>query len=443
MLALGLQFVLLTITAGVRLARDSARARSRLARVRMTGLATGILGLAAAFMLAAGINATGAIVAARTLATLSSAWIAIWYIQPRPLRSALLGSQLVRVEAALRQVVSTDDPQTAIDCILPLIADLVGARHIELREGSRTAAVYDPPGDDATDSDLGRRQRSDILVVDVPRGELVVVASVYAPLFGRGEVQLVGLLGTCLDLALERCEQLERERQAADEVARMKDIVLAAAAHDLRTPLTSVLGFGMTLEQVGGRVDDETRDGMLHEIVSGARRLDRLLDDLLDMARIEHGRLVLDRVDTDLLELTHRVVGELPVGGGQIVVGGSHAHAFVDGPKIERAVENLVTNAAKFAGSEARIEITVAGEGETSTITVDDDGPGVAATERAMIFDPFERGTAPRKVRGSGLGLAIVARLVRAHGGDVEVSDAPAGGARFVLRLPAAAPAAD
>jgi signal transduction histidine kinase len=111
--------------------------------------------------------------------------------------------------------------------------------------------------------------------------------------------------------------------------------------------------------------------------------------------------------------------------------------AQVDAPKVERIVENLVRNALRHTPGDSRIEVRVESDGDTVTITVEDDGPGVQREQRERIFEPFERGTAKNVApSGSGLGLAIVRRFARLHGGSAWVGDRVGGGASFHVRLP-------
>jgi len=272
-------------------------------------------------------------------------------------------------------------------------------------------------------------------------------------LHARGEVIVDGqgrvarMVGTGQDVTEQRQGEaalrsaFEREREAVERLRgldEMKNAILTAVSHELRTPLTLILGFAQTLQRDGVATSTPDRDVFLRKIAENALKLDRLLSDLLDLDRLDRGILEPRRRPTDLAALVQRVVRQSGVAERlSIGVDAASATINVDAPRVERIVENLLVNAARYTptGSRAWVRIrTVEGGAE---IAVDDDGPGVPAVERDSIFEPFRQGTsAPAHSPGVGIGLSLVARFAAMHGGRAWVEDRPGGGASFRVFLP-------
>jgi signal transduction histidine kinase len=213
-------------------------------------------------------------------------------------------------------------------------------------------------------------------------------------------------------------------------------------SHELRTPLTSVLGFAMTLEQRRKELSDEAIDQIVDELSRGARRLDRLLVDLLDVERIRRGVVGLNRKRIDVRELVEHAVAACPVDGRQVGISGGPVVADVDPAKLERLVENLVLNAVKHTPQESSIVVHLESEGRNLLLAVEDDGPGIPDEFKEAVFEIFNRGPSLLSATpGAGIGLALVARLAAVHGGRAWVEDAVAGGASFRVLLPDCVPA--
>jgi PAS domain S-box-containing protein len=249
--------------------------------------------------------------------------------------------------------------------------------------------------------------------------------------------------------ALEREQQtaqqlaaaLERERAAAEQLRvadQMKTTFLQAVSHDLRTPLTTILGVALTLERgVAGLPARDVAD-LLRRLSSNARRLDRLLADLLDLDRLADGALTPRRQAVDLATLVGRVVEQAGVGEEHpVVVDTPPVRIAVDGAKVERIVENLVVNAAKHTPAGTTIWLRTRAQPDGALLLVEDEGPGVPAGQRERIFQPFHQGSdVADHAPGSGIGLALVAGFARLHGGRAWVEDRPGGGASFRVFLP-------
>ncbi len=232
-------------------------------------------------------------------------------------------------------------------------------------------------------------------------------------------------------------ESLERSRGTERQF-------LMSVSHDLRTPLTSIRGYGEALSE--GRAPDPAHAGSV--ITAEARRLERLVGDLLELAKLDARRFSLDVRATDVAEVVSDTIeGFRPAAeraGVTVDVDLGTADgrsrppvmAAVDPDRLAQIVANLVENALKFATS--RIGVTVADDG---SVAVDDDGPGIAADELAHVFEPFFRsGRTPARSLGSGLGLAIVAELTAAMGGSARAEPLPTGGTRVTVSLPPAVP---
>jgi PAS domain S-box-containing protein len=212
----------------------------------------------------------------------------------------------------------------------------------------------------------------------------------------------------------------------------LRDTILASVSHELRTPLTSILGFALTLEERGSTLDEDERRALLGHVVKQARRLDRLLSDMLDLDRLRHGSLRPEFAETDVSDLVARVTS---VHG--VAVQSAPVVAEVDAPKVERIVENLLTNALKHTPDDTDVSVRVEGRDGGVLIVVDDRGPGVAEEERELIFEMFSRSGDPGMTApGAGVGLALVAQFAALHGGRAWVEDHPGGGASFRVFLP-------
>jgi PAS domain S-box-containing protein len=266
----------------------------------------------------------------------------------------------------------------------------------------------------------------------------------------RGRPVVRGLIvdvteGKRAEQALRRSEQkyseaFHREREATQRLRaldEMKNTFLEAVSHDLRTPLTSILGSAVTLERSGMDIPREDAIDLLQRIASNARKLERLLGDLLDLDRLQRGIITPQRRRTDVGALVGEAVREFEQSGGrEVLLGSGELMADVDPPKVERIVENLLSNAARHTHPESRIWVRVDRRDDGILLVVEDEGNGVPDQLKDAIFEPFRQGPGPASASpGVGVGLSLVARFAELHGGRAWVEDRPGGGASFKVLL--------
>jgi two-component system, OmpR family, sensor histidine kinase KdpD len=247
-------------------------------------------------------------------------------------------------------------------------------------------------------------------------------------------------------VAVERnrlSEEVANARVTA-ESDRLRAALLNAVSHDLRTPLVTVIGATSSLVDSYAALSDADRLALAGSAHEEARRLDRTVQNLLDMTRLGHGALKPKRISVDLREIVGRVRADL----GRVLadhrleidIAAGLAPQVVDPVLIGQALANVLENATKYAPKGSRIGLAVQEVAGSVEIRVTDEGPGIPEGDRAKVFDLFYRAAqgdgAPA---GTGMGLAIVKGLVEAHGGHVLAGPGPNGqGTTIRLVLPGA-----
>lgn len=268
----------------------------------------------------------------------------------------------------------------------------------------------------------------------LPDGRDVLVTARYVREYGGGPIARV-VIGL-------------RDTSARARVERRHADLIATVAHELRSPLTSVKGFTATLLAKWERFTDDQRKLMLETVDADADRVTRLIAELLDIARIDSGRLQLGCYPIDLVELvSDQVAGMIAAGqpAERFDVQSIELPAvWADPDKLRQVVANLLENAVRHGDGRVTIafdaltepEDDAKGEGSPMiAMTVDDEGPGIPEAMLGRVFTRFWRGN---RRGGTGLGLYIVKGIVEAHGGTITVGRAPGGGARFRFTMPAA-----
>jgi signal transduction histidine kinase len=273
---------------------------------------------------------------------------------------------------------------------------------------------------------------------------VLVVGTGEAPGPESQDVEVFRMLASQAGLALENVRRFDEQRQVIDRLAeldRMKNDFLSTVSHELRTPLTVITGMGTTLEHQWEALEPEVREEFLGRLNANAATLDQVIAQLLDFSKLEAGQLRPEATEVDLSVLLPQVVDrlgtllrdhhvELEVGTG--------VRTVADPGLLERVVENLLSNAAKYSPPGSRVTVSAhEGGADDVIVAVSDDGPGIPEDELARIGERFFRGgdLHTRTTRGTGLGLAVVSEILELHGSRLEVESRLGIGSRFSFRL--------
>ena len=326
------------------------------------------------------------------------------------------GRVVVLNPAAERLLATTSDSQLGRDLreVLPLTDD----------QGRDWWTCTDPWGGLAS-----RTRQPERSLVLAGRGELLVTAA-----YVRGS-----------DRQVQRVVVALRDTHARERIERSRANLVSTVAHELRSPLTSVKGFTATLLAKWDRFNDDQKKLMLQTVNADADRVTRLITELLDVSRIDAGRLEMRKQVVDVPAAMRKIVAGRVASGepeSRFVVTehGTLPEMWVDPDKFAQVVANLVENALRHG--EGTVTMTV-GPADLAphggaVLTVSDEGEGIPEATASRVFTRFWRGGDRRG--GTGLGLYIVKGLIEAHGGTVEVGRAPGGGAQFRFVLPAGTP---
>jgi signal transduction histidine kinase/GAF domain-containing protein len=237
-------------------------------------------------------------------------------------------------------------------------------------------------------------------------------------------------------------EAFRREREAAQRLRAlddMKNTFLEAVSHDLRTPLTSILGSALTLEQTRFELPKEESLDLVRRVAANARKLERLLSDLLDLDRLQRGIVSPQRRPTELATLVQRTVGELEDAAGHTIdLDVEDVTVSIDSAKVERIIENLLSNAIRHTPAGTNIWVKASSRDGGLMLLVEDEGPGVPGDMREAVFEPFRQapGSSSEHSPGVGVGLSLVRRFSELHGGRAWLEERPGGGASFHVFLP-------
>jgi len=262
--------------------------------------------------------------------------------------------------------------------------------------------------------------------------------------FSRDDLALAVLLADQAAVILESRALIDEAArvQAQEAAARLKEDFVSAAAHDLKTPLTTLLGQAQVLELRAGRdAALAPHQPAIGRIAREARRLSALVDDLLDASRIEEGKLDVRREPVDLSEVLRHVAERPRPEKDRVVLRlDGRLEGSYDRRRIEQLVDNLVENGLKYSGADAKVEIRAWREDGEVRITVRDHGIGIPAADLAHIFDRFHRASNvdARTYAGIGLGLYICRGIAQEHGGRIWVESTVGQGSTFHVALPGA-----
>ncbi|MGZ8867019.1 MAG: GAF domain-containing sensor histidine kinase, partial [Thermoanaerobaculia bacterium] len=258
--------------------------------------------------------------------------------------------------------------------------------------------------------------------------------------FGQGDVVRARTLGDLASLALRRVRLLEFEREAkekAEAAVRVRDETLGIVSHDLRNPLTTI---ALSADLLIDAPPEQQRE-FISTIQTSARQMDRLIQDLLDVARLEAGRFAVDRHLIDPAPiLVHACESNRPIAERKSQkihchIEGALPQICADRDRLMQVFSNLIGNAMKFAPERGTIHVEARTGSGGVQFRVSDTGPGLPEADLKQLFRPYYQAKKTAHM-GAGLGLAIVRGIVEAHGGTVSAMNAPGGGAVFTFTIP-------
>ncbi len=304
---------------------------------------------------------------------------------------------------------------------------------------------------DAAHLELMRRLafRSSLAVPLRARGETLGALAFYASdparRYGAEDLALAEDLAGRAGVAVDNARLYRDARRAI----RARDEFLTVAAHELRTPITSLLGYAQLLlgrARRGGALDHRSTVEAIGRIAAQSERLARLVGHLLDISRLEAGRLRLERQDTDLVALAARLVADLEgtTDRHRIAVrADGPVRAWADPLRLEQVLANLLENAIRYSPGGGPIDVELSRPSDdTVHVAVRDRGSGIPPDRRVRIFERFYQAHAESYTSGMGLGLYISRQIVELHGGELRAEFPEDGGTRFVVTLPVDGPVA-
>lgn len=261
----------------------------------------------------------------------------------------------------------------------------------------------------------------------------------YAPFFGGDELRVLETIAALTATALDRVRLFEQEHEARLALERANEVMtnfVALAAHELRTPVTTIHGFVQTLNHLGHRLGEDQREELRLALEQQTRRMAALVEQLLDLSRLEAGAAEPHRELWHVDELVSQALAGLGAEAGRVRldIGSETPPVEVDAAQVERVLANLLENALRYSPPGSQVLLRSEPGATELRIHVVDSGAGLPDEQREALFQPFRRGAAGH---GSGLGLAIARGFAEANGGRLWAQDDPGGG-HLVLTLPLA-----
>jgi signal transduction histidine kinase len=428
----------------------AGRSQPSVARRRMQMLAFASAAITVA-LLVAGLGGSGsaANLAAQIVASLAVAAFFLGLAPPSLVRAWWRIPEQVRLQTALESLMTHAQTREELAArVLEPAAALVGARAIAIRDAEgEVVGAWNVPADAWPALHRGSGELpsdgAEVLDLDLSSGSLVVWTSPYAPFFGQDELALLRTLGALTGVALDRVRLYEAEHEARVALERANEVkanFVALAAHELRTPMTTVHGFVTTLHHLGDRLDAEQREQVRAALIQQTERMARLIEQLLDLSRLDAEAIEIKPSPLQLRGTLEEIARASAADAGAVELDVPEALVVrVDRTVLERVVGNLVTNAFRYGTPPVRVRAEQ--RDRHLRVTVEDSGPGV---EPRFVPDLFERFTRSDESRthagGTGLGLAIARSYAHAHGGDLLYERAEPHGARFRLVLPVGSP---
>ncbi len=293
--------------------------------------------------------------------------------------------------------------------------------------------------------------KSTVLVIPITvlegQGRLVVFSGPFTPGFGSDEVNRVQQFMSAVTTALDRQRLIHTLRDTntrLDKANTYKSIFLANMSHELRTPLNAIIGFSeLLIDSADKQYDHATRIRFLNQIHAGGKHLLGLINDILDLSKIEAGQMELRLEMAPIPDVLDEAMRTLEPLAAQKHIHidwqqGPRRRALVDPGKLKQMILNLVSNAIKFTPDGGEISVVAKWEDSSFEIAVTDSGIGIAPIDQSRIFEEFQQvdSGAGRAQQGTGLGLTLTRRFAHLHGGDVTVHSEMGRGSTFTLALP-------
>jgi two-component system sensor histidine kinase KdpD len=260
--------------------------------------------------------------------------------------------------------------------------------------------------------------------------------------FTPDELELLEAAAKQAAAALERARLDVRARSAQleAETNQLRAAMFSSVTHDLRTPLASIKAGVTSLLDPSVEYDHAQETELLTTILEETDRLNRLVGNILDLAKIRSGALIPSRKDASLDESVEAVIARMRPRLDQVTlkltIRDDVPDVPVDGVQMDQVLTNLLENAARYSPEGGEVGVIVAPVADRVQVRVTDQGPGIAEGDRERVFEAFYRGARSPEMPGSGLGLAIANAIVAAHGGRIWVEGTPAGGTAVVFELP-------
>jgi two-component system sensor histidine kinase KdpD len=293
-----------------------------------------------------------------------------------------------------------------------------------------------------TEGQEGEAETIPITVKDRELGRIVAVPDGAHASLGPDERGVIQTLAAQIALSIDglRLGSEAREARVEAETNRLRAALFSSVTHDLRTPLASITASVSSLLQEDSPLDALQRRELLETIDQEAARLNRVVGNLLDLSRMRAGAVVpatapaaIDEVVEGVIARSERMLADHDL---RLMLRDNLPEIPLDVVLMDQALTNVLENAARFTPAGREISVTAARWQGGVQVRIADQGPGIPRTERERVFEPFVRGEGST---GTGLGLAIARAIVEAHGGTIELGDAPGGGVAVVIELPGVA----
>jgi signal transduction histidine kinase len=410
----------------------ASKQEATVARRRMQMLAVAATAVVAALLVGVATpdqDEPGALVGA-LIGTLSGIAFLLGFSPPSALRFAWRRPEQTRVQDAIGELMSASSEHDVVERVLPPMAEIVGARGIALEDVDGERIGFH--------GELGQPEQA--TTFEYPFGRFRIWTSPFAPYFGNEERKLMHTIGALTGLALDRARLFAQERAAREALERadgLKSEFVALAAHELRAPVGAIYGLSETLAERRHQLAPERLEQLQTTMTEQIRRLRDLVEQLLDLSRLDAEAVVINPQRVLVRERLERIVLSVaPLASTAIEIDADAAlEADVDTDALERIVSNLLVNACRYG--EPPVVVRAQRENGDLHVTVEDSGPGVPAEFVPQLFERFARhASSAMSVNGTGLGLAIARAYALAHHGELSYRPVAGRGAAFEITLP-------